>query len=34
MEKHALLIANSASMIDHFNKDNIRILQDLSLIHI
>lgn len=30
MEKHALLIANSASMIDHFNKDNIRILQDMG----
>ena len=29
MEKHALLIANSASMIDHFNKDNIRILQGI-----
>ena len=30
MKKHALLIANSASMIDHFNKDNIRILQDMG----
>ncbi|QWT51879.1 glycosyltransferase [Eubacterium sp. MSJ-33] len=30
MEKHALLIANSASMIDHFNKDNIRILQEMG----
>ena len=30
MKKHALLIANSASMIDHFNKDNIRILQNMG----
>lgn len=30
MAEHALLIANSASMIDHFNKDNIRILQDMG----
>lgn len=30
MKKRALLIANSASMIDHFNKDNIRILQAMG----
>lgn len=30
MSENALLIANSASMIDHFNKDNIRILQDMG----
>ncbi len=30
MEKRALLIANSASMIDHFNKDNLLILRDMG----
>lgn len=30
MEENALLIANSASMIDHFNKDNIHILQEMG----
>lgn len=30
MNKRAMLIANSASMIDHFNKDNINILKSLG----
>lgn len=30
MKKRAMLIANSASMIDHFNKDNISILQSMG----
>ena len=30
MIKRAMLIANSASMIDHFNRDNIKILQSLG----
>lgn len=30
MEKRALLVANSASMIDHFNRDNIKILKQLG----
>lgn len=30
MNKRALLVANSASMIDHFNRDNIAILKSLN----
>lgn len=30
MNKRVMLIANSASMIDHFNKDNISILQSMD----
>lgn len=30
MGKRALLVANSASMIDHFNRDNIAILKDMG----
>lgn len=30
MQKRAILIANSASMIDHFNRDNIAILKSLG----
>lgn len=30
MNKRAMLIANSASMIDHFNKDNIKILKAMN----
>lgn len=30
MQKRAILIANSASMIDHFNRDNIAILKELG----
>ncbi|MGN0367348.1 MAG: glycosyltransferase [Wujia sp.] len=30
MSKRAILIANSASMIDHFNRDNILILQEMG----
>lgn len=30
MNKRALLVANSASMIDHFNRDNISILKSLN----
>ncbi len=28
MKKRVVLVANSASMIDHFNRDNIRLLQE------
>lgn len=30
MKKRAMLVANSASMIDHFNRDNIAILQSMQ----
>ena len=30
MSKRVMLIANSASMIDHFNRDNIHILQNMG----
>ena len=30
MSKRVMLIANSASMIDHFNRDNINILQNMG----
>lgn len=30
MEKRVMLIANSASMIDHFNRDNINILKSMG----
>ncbi len=30
MKKRAMLVANSASMIDHFNRDNIAILQSME----
>lgn len=30
MNKRAMLVANSASMIDHFNKDNIKILKAMD----
>ncbi len=30
MKKKAMLVANSASMIDHFNRDNIAILQSMQ----
>lgn len=29
MNKRAMLVANSASMIDHFNRDNIKILKEM-----
>ena len=30
MSKRVMLIANSASMIDHFNRDNINILKNMG----
>ena len=30
MNKRVMLVANSASMIDHFNKDNIDLLRSMG----